>query len=271
MEFHKMHGLGNDFIVIDARHQDIDLAACNWQQLADRHSGIGCDQVLILGNDSDSSITASYLVKNADGSPAEQCGNGIRCLAMYLKNRGEVNSQEFLLSGVAGDVRVQCLDDDTYRVNMGEPCFTPAEIPIQAVAEQGIYSIPVKDGNIRLGAVSIGNPHAIIIEYPGFDVRLGREISQHTVFPEGCNAGFVQVVGRSHIELRVYERGTGPTRACGSGACAAVAVLRSMDRVDERVNVDQPGGRLVIEWRGIGNDLWMSGPAAYVFKGQTDL
>ncbi len=266
-----MHGLGNDFIVIDSRNQEINLSACNWQRLADRCTGIGCDQVLILDDDNNSAVTASYLVRNADGSIAEQCGNGIRCLAMYLKNRGEVGSQEFLLSGPAGSVRVQCLADDSYRVNMGQPVFDAAEIPILAAGEDGLYTLSTAFGQIRIGAVSMGNPHAVIIDHPGFDAQLGAEISGHPDFPEGCNAGFANVVNRGSIELIVYERGTGPTLACGSGACAAVAVLRTRNKVDGSVTVDQPGGRLVIEWHGTDKDLWMSGPAAYVYKGQTDL
>ena len=266
-----MHGLGNDFIVIDSRFQDVNLAACDWQQLADRRNGIGCDQILILDNGGAGNETASYRVRNADGSAAEQCGNGIRCLALYLKTRGEVDSKPFVLSGPAGAVQVECLPDSTYRVNMGRPVFTPGEIPILLDAEDGYYSITTESGDLRIGAVSMGNPHAVIMDQPEFNERLGAEISGHAVFPAGCNAGFTTVINRGSIKLQVYERGTGPTLACGSGACAAVAVLRSLGKVDASVAVDQPGGRLVIEWRGAGEDLWMSGPAAYVFKGHTDL
>ena len=270
MEFHKMHGLGNDFIVIDTRHQDIDLSSCNWQQLADRRAGIGCDQILVLSNNN-SGATATYRVWNADGSAAEQCGNGIRCLAMYLQDRGEVSNGEILLAGPAGNAQVQCLPNGAFSVNMGQPNFSARDIPGEPGPQNGLFPLTTRSGNIQIGAVSMGNPHAVIIDNPGFDARLGAEISIHAAFPNGCNAGFARVVNRGEISLQVYERGTGPTRACGSGACAAVAVLRLIDRVDERVFVDQPGGRLVIEWQGIGKDLWMSGPAAYVYIGQTDL
>jgi diaminopimelate epimerase len=271
MEFHKMHGLGNDFMVIDSRQQAFDMSACNWTQLADRRTGIGCDQFLILGDPDSSGVTASYEVRNADGSSAEQCGNGIRCLAMYLKDRGEVAMEEFLLAGPVGLIRVQCQPDETYRVNMGQPIFTAADIPINLDGKSGTYALSTQRGMVRIGAVSMGNPHAVIIDNSGFDPLLGAEISTHPAFPRGCNAGFVHVHDRTSIGLQVYERGSGPTRACGSGACAAVAVLRLLDKVDTSVRVDQPGGRLVIEWLGGQEDLWMSGPAAYVYRGQTDL
>jgi len=270
MEFHKMHGLGNDFIVIDSRHQDIDLSACNWQQLAHRRNGIGCDQFLILEHGSNGA-TAAYKVRNADGSPAEQCGNGIRCLAMYLKNRGEITGGHILLAGPAGNVQVQCMADGSYRVNMGQPCFDSPDLPDSLEAQNNLYPLAIQSGSIDIGLVSMGNPHAVIIDSPGFDERLGAEITTHPAFPKGCNAGFANVLNRGEISLQVYERGSGPTLACGSGACAAVAVLRLLGRVDGRVFVGQPGGRLVIEWHGTGKDLWMSGPAAYVYKGQTDI
>jgi len=267
MEFHKMHGLGNDFIVIDSRHQDLALATCDWQQMANRREGIGCDQILVLADD-DTGATAAYQVWNADGTAVEQCGNGIRCLAMYLNDRGEGNDGKITLSGPAGNIHIECMDDGFYRVNMGQPSFDGNNLPVHMKPQNGLFPLDTASGPVLIGAASMGNPHAVIVDRPDFDAQLGAEISSHPAFPDGCNAGFANVINRGEISLEVFERGTGPTLACGTGACAAVAVLRLIDRVDERVVVGQPGGRLVIEWRGIGKDLWMSGPAVYVYKGQ---
>jgi diaminopimelate epimerase len=249
----------------------VDPDSCDWRQLADRRSGIGCDQILILEAAQDDAV-AAYRVWNADGSKAEQCGNGVRCLAKYLHDRSEVTDRPFTLNGPAGPVRVQCLPDGLYRVNMGEPEFAPDRIPfLRPQPRSGLpYRLETHRGSVNIGAVSIGNPHAVVLGDLDFDLDLGSEISAHEAFPEGCNAGFIRQMDRQAIQLQVFERGTGPTRACGSGACAAVAVLRVLDRVDSTVSVDQPGGSLIIQWHGKGTDLWMTGPAAHVYQGLID-
>jgi len=269
LRFHKMHGLGNDFVVLDLRSQDFAMDADRAVRLADRHYGIGCDQVLVLRPPRETGQLASFEVWNADGSRAEQCGNGVRCLGLYLDMRGETPDGPFVLGGPAGDVSLECLDDGMVRADMGMPVFDPARIPIGAEAVDGWYTIRAGGQDCRLGAVSMGNPHALMIvdDVEATDVAtLGAAISNHPVFPRGCNAGFAAVTDRGHIRLRVYERGAGETRACGSGACAAVSILQRAGLVENTTRVTQTGGMLIINSTG-GMPVKMTGPATHVYEG----
>ena len=211
-----------------------------------------------------------YEIWNADGSPAGQCGNGARCVGLFLERNGEADGAPFMLESPSGPVRLRRCDDGEYEIDMGVPEFRADRVPVELSEADGRYALESPWGVLDLGAVSMGNPHALLVVDDISDARireLGAFIGAHEVFPEGCNAGFAEVVARDRIRLRVVERGAGETLACGSGACAAVAVLRRAGRVDERVEVVLPGGRLVIKWPGPGKPLTMKGPAAYVFRG----
>ena len=269
--FHKMHGLGNDFVILDARQSKLDPDP-DWLRLvADRRKGIGCDQILVLRPASSTSSVAGYEVYNADGNKAGQCGNGVRCLGLLLTINDEVGERPFQLDGPAGPVELQHLGDKQFTVNMGRPEFVAGKVPIELPASDGEYQLQLNDRLVEFGAVSMGNPHAVVL-MESLDEKLvdqlGSELSSHPVFPAGCNAGFVVRYSASQLELRVFERGAGATMACGSGACAAVAVLRQRGLVGEQVRVSQPGGNLMIKWPGVGDDLWMTGSATYVYQGQ---
>ncbi len=268
--FHKMHGLGNDFVLLDLRHQDFAIDANVATQLANRHTGIGCDQILVLRQPLNDSQLASFEVWNADGSRAEQCGNGVRCLGLYLDKRAETPDGQFSLDGPVGTVKLECLDEDLVRVDMGQPEFAAQRVPVLLEPVDGWYSLQIGDQHYKLGATSMGNPHALMVveDIDSTDVaQLGAAISSHSAFPQGCNAGFAQIVDRGNIRLRVYERGAAETRACGSGACAAMSILRRADLVDKTVNVTQTGGNLIIAWTGGNKPVIMTGSAVHVFKG----
>ena len=268
--FHKMHGLGNDFILLDLRHQELIINQEVATQLANRHTGIGCDQILILRKPANDQHLASFEIWNADGSRAEQCGNGVRCLGLYLFQRSEAPHGQFLLGGPAGIVKIECLDDDLVRVDMGQPAFDADRIPVLLEEVDGWYPLEIDQNHYNLGAASMGNPHALMIvnDIDTTDVaKLGAAISKHSAFPQGCNAGFAEIVDRGNIRLRVFERGAAETRACGSGACAAMSILRRANLVDQTVNVTQAGGNLIITWTGGEKPAIMVGPATHVFKG----
>lgn len=287
IQFHKMHGAGNDFVLLDHRQSDGGIDASLAKRLADRRRGIGCDQVLVLRPGEAENCAARYEVFNADGSVAGQCGNGVRCIALYLHRRGEFGQPKadneggsgdvLRLEGPAGVVQIRVCTDGEFECAMGEPSFAPEDIPLKQslLAHSGgdELSLEVGGQSVRIGAVSMGNPHAVVV-VEDVDMApletLGPLISRHTAFPDSCNVGFAQVVDRENIRLRVFERGTGETLACGSGACAAVAVLAARGSVSNAVNVLLPGGRLVIKWAGPGNEMTMKGPAAHVFRGTLD-
>jgi len=269
LRFHKMHGLGNDFVVLDLRDQDFAIDAGTAARLADRHYGIGCDQVLVLRQPRKPGQLAAFEVWNADGSRAEQCGNGVRCLGLYLDRCGEAPPGPFNLGGPAGNVSVEILEDGMVRADMGQPVFEPDRIPIDAQPENGWYTLAIGDASYRLGAVSMGNPHALLIvdDVEAADVAaLGPAISRHPAFPHGCNAGFAEIIDRSHIRLRVFERGAAETRACGSGACAAVSILQRAGLLENTAQVTQAGGMLIISRIG-GKPVKMTGPATHVYEG----
>jgi diaminopimelate epimerase len=271
--FTKMHGVGNDFIVIDGRGGRLPLAGDAVRLLADRHVGIGFDQLLLIGRSDDPSCAASYTIRNADGSTSRQCGNGVRCIAAWLARDGTAGVGSVRLESPAGPVACELLDNGRVRVDMGEPDFAPAHIPLDIAEEADAYRIDVAGREVVIGAVSMGNPHAVVEvdDVAGAPVEsLGAQIEHGAAFPEGCNVGFAQRHARDAIALRVWERGVGETRGCGTGACAAVAVLRRRGQVDARVGVALPGGRLDIEWPGPGRTLWMTGPATFVYEGTFD-
>ena len=280
LHFHKMHGAGNDFVLIDLRDSEAQFDSGRARTVANRPSGVGCDQVLVLRRSDLDDCVARYEVFNPDGSRAEQCGNGARCIGLYLTRRGEAG-RSFHLEAPTATVQLRKCEDGEFEVDMGVPSFEPGDLPLDSDAP-GIsadpsaghrYELTAGDKTVRVGVVSVANPHAVICvddieSAPVADI--GPVVETHAAFPEGCNVGFAQVIDPGHILLRVYERGTGETLACGSGASAAVAVLRRDERVSDSVEVVLKGGRLVIKWGGVGQNLFMKGPAAHVFRGTLD-
>jgi diaminopimelate epimerase len=274
LPFVKMHGLGNDFVVIDNRDGRYALSPAQFAALGTRRFGVGCDQILLLESPRDRRAQARYRVVNADGSPAEHCGNGVRCVARYLERLGEVTQRVAIEIGEA--VYELTLGDGTdVRVDMGVPCFEPARIPLAVAAEADRYATPAGGTTVEFGAVSMGNPHAVIevADSECADVAgIGAALQASALFPASVNVGFLEVTTRDRVRLRVFERGAGETLACGTGACAAVAIGRRWKLLDARVTVVLRGGELTIEWAGGPADtLWMTGPATFVFEGNIDL
>ncbi|GMR14945.1 MAG: diaminopimelate epimerase [Gammaproteobacteria bacterium] len=268
--FHKMHGLGNDFVLLDLRNQDFQLNAKVASQLAKRHTGIGCDQVLVLRKPATHRQLAAFEVWNSDGSRAEQCGNGVRCIALYLQMRSETPARQFLLGGPAGEVEAICLDTGQVQVDMGKPRFKAEHVPVSLEPVGDWYTLAIDATRYQLGAVSMGNPHALMVvdSVASTNVdQLGAAISRHSAFPKGCNAGFAEITDRNNIHLRVFERGAAETRACGSGACAAMSILRRAGLVEKTINVTQAGGVLIIEWTGEDDPVTMTGSATHIFEG----
>jgi diaminopimelate epimerase len=272
IRFTKMHGLGNDFVVLDARTSSLSLDVRRIAAMADRHTGIGFDQMLIIGAARDPAHAAAYSIRNADGSPAEQCGNGARCIGAWLHRDGVLAiGAAAQLESPAGAIGVRMLDAATVAAEMGEPLFDPLQIPFAAAAEADAYTLDVAGEAVTIAAVSMGNPHAVVRVDDLSDPRIaqwGPAITTHPRFPRGANAGFAQVINAGTIRLRVHERGAGWTAACGSGACAAAAALHRAGTVGERLRVELPGGALDIAWQGPGHALWMTGPAAFAFDGE---
>ncbi len=269
LHFTKMHGIGNDFVVLDCRTRPFTLDAAQIRRLGDRHTGVGFDQLLTIEPSRDASCLFYYGVYNTDGTMSGQCGNGVRCIAAWLRRAGVLNAGSVQLESPSGPVAVELLDDGRVRVDMGEPRFAPDDIPLHLPAAD-LYTLPAGDRAIEFGAVSMGNPHAVIEVADAASAplaSLGAALSKNGHFPQGCNVGFVQIVDRTQLKLRVWERGVGATLACGTGAGAAVAVLRRRGKVDAEVAVELPGGRLTIRWDGPQHALWMTGPAAFVYEG----
>jgi diaminopimelate epimerase len=272
LEFTKMQGLGNDFIVIDATRQRIELSPAQLRRIADRHFGVGCDQILQVEPPRTPDTDFYYRIFNADGIEVEQCGNGARCFVRYVHDRGLTHKREIRV-GTKGGIIVPRLEaDGQVTVDMGVPVFEPCEIPFEAPARALTYHIEVGDRLIEVSVLSMGNPHAVQI-VPDVDtapVELeGPLIERHALFPQRVNAGFMQVVDRNRIRLRVYERGAGETLACGTGACAAVVAGVMRDVLDgEGVTVETRGGDLAISWGGEDRPVLMTGPAVTVFEGE---
>jgi diaminopimelate epimerase len=273
LRFSKMHGAGNDFVILDLRDGAGAPAPALCRALADRHTGVGCDQILTIESPRSRDAVASYRIWNADGSPSRQCGNGARCVAAWLVRDGATGGATFSLDSPSGTHAVETLGDGAYRVAMGVPRFAPADIPLAGFDEERDEYDAVLDDEqkLRFAAVSMGNPHAVV-EVARLDevpvARFGDAVQQSKYFPESANVGFAEVVARDRIRLRVYERGVGETLACGSGACAAVAVLVRRGRVDRAVTVSLPGGDLRIEWPDDSAQVAMAGPTKFVFEGE---
>lgn len=271
LRFSKMHGLGNDFVVVDCRDAPLALDVAAIRRLGDRHFGVGFDQLLTIERARDATCSFAYGIWNTDGSRAGQCGNGVRCVARWLVRAGAIGAGMTRLESPSGAVAVEVLADGDVRVDMGEPRFAPDAIPLRATCEADAYDVDVAGRDVRIGAVSMGNPHALV-EVADVDAApvavLGPQIEHADAFPQRCNVGFAQVLSRGAVRLRVWERGVGETLACGSGACAAVAVLRRRAKLDVEVRVALPGGELGVHWEGPGHPVWMTGPAAFVFEGE---
>lgn len=272
LRFSKMHGAGNDFVVLDLRGGGAapDPELC--RRLADRHVGVGCDQILTVEDPRSAGAVASYRIWNSDGSASQQCGNGARCIAAWLVRDGAAGDGDFAVDSPAGRHPVAALGEGRFRIDMGRPEFDPARIPLRGYpARQDQYVLDVHDTVIGFGAVSMGNPHAVI-EVDDVDAApvetIGPMLQSSQEFPESANVGFAQVVAPDRIRLRVYERGVGETLACGSGACAAAAVLMQRGRIQREVAVQLPGGELRIAWPDAESSLSMSGPTAFVFEGE---
>jgi diaminopimelate epimerase len=271
-----MQGLGNDFLVFDAPPVNADepIDSDTLRALADRHTGIGFDQALMLQPPRDSRSRVFYRVFNSDGSEVEQCGNGARCVAALMYSRQPELGRELTLESAGGPVRARVRDDGLVSVDMGIPNFEPRSLPMDAAAEMPAYSLRIDGTEIEFGAVSMGNPHVVLCVS---DVktapveRFGPSIERHPRFAKRTNVGFMQIVDRTHIRLRVHERGAGETLACGTGACAAVAVGRMRGLLDSDVRVDLPGGTATVTWLGIGQPMWLTGPATMVFTGSIDI
>ncbi|MES9963234.1 MAG: diaminopimelate epimerase [Candidatus Sedimenticola sp. 20ELBAFRAG] len=274
LQFTKMHGLGNDFVVIDAINQEIRLTPEQCRFLGDRRFGVGCDQILLVERPKDPATDFHYRIFNSDGSEVEQCGNGARCFARFVRDKGLTTKSEIDVGTHSGNIRLYVEGDDMVRVNMGPPVFEPEMIPFQADALATSYNIEADGERLQIAAVSMGNPHCVL-QVEDVDSapveRLGPVIESHPRFPQRVNAGFMQVRSRDAIRLRVYERGAGETLACGTGACAAVVTGQVQGLLDRQVRVGLPGGELVIEWQGDGEPVWMTGPAANVYEGRIEL
>ncbi|HHJ81009.1 MAG TPA: diaminopimelate epimerase [Candidatus Tenderia electrophaga] len=273
ISFSKMHGLGNDFVVIDAINQRINLSSEQIRFIADRHFGIGCDQLLLVEGPT-SHADFRYRIFNADGGEVEQCGNGARCFARFVHDQGLTNKDEISVETKTGIIYPRLESNGQVSVNMGTPQFDPAALPFLADAQQPNYQIMHQGEAINIGAVSMGNPHAVC-KVSNINTAavasLGPLISTHPDFPQGVNAGFMQVIDRGHIRLRVYERGAAETLACGTGACAAMVIGRQWGELDDSVKVDLPGGQLLIRWQGDAEPVWMTGPATHVFEGKIEI
>jgi diaminopimelate epimerase len=273
LRFSKMHGAGNDFVVLDLRDGAPPPTPAQSRALADRHAGVGCDQILTIEPPRSAQALASYRIWNADGGNAAQCGNGARCVAAWLVRDGAAGAGDaFVLDSPSGSHAVERLPDGGgYRIAMGVPEFAPQALPMLGFAgAQDEYALDLDGREVRFGAASMGNPH-VLVEVDDVArapvAALGAALQAHPAFPDSANVGFAQVESRDRIRLRVFERGAGETLACGSGACAAAAILMRRGRIDRDVAVALPGGTLRIGWRDDGAPITMAGPATFVFEG----
>lgn len=272
--FSKMHGLGNDFVVIDGITQPVTLSEEQVRFLADRRLGVGCDQVLMVAPAGDPAADFRYRIYNADGSEAEQCGNGARCFARFVRRRGLTDKDDIVIEARAGLMRARIEDGNLVTVEMGVPHFDPGAVPFRADAEADSYTVDVDGEQVEIGVLSLGNPHGVLLVEDVTRapvIELGRRIESHPRFPQRVNVGFMEVQDRTRVRLRVYERGVGETLACGSGACAAMVSGHRRGVLDERVAVELPGGHLFVQWSGAGTPVTMTGPATHVFEGAIDL
>jgi diaminopimelate epimerase len=272
--FTKMQGAGNDFVVFDATSRPFDLTGPQLKKVADRHFGVGCDQILVVEKSSDAASDFRYRIFNADGGEVEQCGNGARCFVKFVHQRGLTPKSRIRVQTLSGIIEPQLEDDGEVTVNMGAPVFELAKVPFTTQVPGLVHTIEVAGKPVEVAVLSMGNPHAVQVvpDVEGAPVTTqGPEIERHPSFPRRVNAGYMQVVDRHSIRLRVFERGAGETLACGTGACAAVVsgIVRGL--VDSPVAVETRGGRLTIAWAGGDNPVWMKGPAISVFEGTIEL
>lgn len=274
IEFTKMHGLGNDFVVIDATSRPLELSPKQCQRIAHRHFGVGCDQILLVEPARDQNSDFYYRIYNADGSEVEQCGNGARCFAMFVRAKGLTDKDVINVGTLSGNIRLHIEKSGMVRVDMGAPVLEPKQIPFVADKQQATYPIELNGEKITIGAVSMGNPHAVItvdnVDTTAVD-KIGPGMEAHPRFPQRVNVGFMQIIDRNNIRLRVFERGTGETMACGTGACAAVVSGIIQGVLNSQVKVSLPGGNLMIKWEEYDRPVLMSGPAATVFEGIIEL
>lgn len=273
--FTKMHGLGNDFVVIDAIRQDILLTSEQVKFIADRHFGVGCDQLLLVESPNSENVDFNYRIYNADGGEVGQCGNGARCLAQFVRDKGLSDKDRLTIKTSSAILRLIVEPDGQITVDMGPPRLNPQEIPFKGEQQADRYVLALDNHEpVEIGAVSMGNPHAVI-QVENVDTapveHLGSLIEQHDQFPDRVNVGFMQIIDPAHIRLRVYERGAGETLACGSGACAAVVTGRIQNVLEEKVKVDLPGGILMVSWSGSNEPVLLTGPATTVFEGTIEL
>lgn len=270
MQFSKMHGLGNDFMVVDAVTQNVYFSRELICRLSDRHKGIGFDQLLIVEAPYDPDLDFHYRIFNADGSEVAQCGNGARCFARFVRLKKLTNKRDIKVSTQSGRLILSVAENEDVCVNVGVPEFEPNKVPFKAQKAEKTYIIRTQQQTILCGVVSIGNPHCVL-QVENIDMAevalLGSMLEKHERFPERANIGFMQVLDHEHIRLRVHERGVGETQACGSGACAAVAIGIQQGLLKKNVRVDLPGGMLKIRWNGLGHPLFMTGPATHVYDG----
>lgn len=274
IQFTKMHGLSNDFVVIDAVSQHVNLRASQIQKLADRHTGIGFDQLLLIEPPSRPDADFDYRIFNSDGGEVEHCGNGARCFAKFVTDRELTSKPVITVNTARGLIELELTDLGLVRVNMGQPVLDPNALPYAGPAEldaSQTVALDIPFDQKQFGLISMGNPHAVCIVDSVDSIAvedIGRAVQMLPQFPDSINVGFVEIVSRTEIRLRVYERGAGETLACGTGACAAVAYARLLEQLDSQVSVATRGGNLQIEWQGIGHDLMMTGPAESVFEGE---
>ena len=274
LKFTKMHGAGNDFVVIDGYSQSVALNANQIKKIANRYFGVGCDQLLMVEKSTSANVDFKYRIFNADGGEVEQCGNGARCFARYVSEKGLSNKQEIKVETASGVIVLQLQADGQVTVNMGAPIFEPARIPFYAVNQQAQYALSLDKQTVMISAVSMGNPHAVTlvdnVESANV-VQLGPQIEAHIDFPQRVNAGFMQVLNAHEINRRVYERGSGETLSCGTGACAAAVSGMQLGLLQSPVLVNTRGGKLSIAWAGEASPVMMTGPAEFVFEGQLEI
>ena len=274
LRFTKMHGLGNDFMVLDLVSQHAHIQPKHAKQWGDRHTGIGFDQLLIVEAPNNPEVDFRYRIFNADGSEVEQCGNGARCFARFVLDKRLTAKKRIRVETKSGIIVLDVQNDGQVSVNMGPPRFIPAEIPFVADAQAPSYPLEVDGQLYSIAAVSMGNPHAVlrVDDVSTAPVHeLGPKIENHPRFPQRVNAGFIQVIDRHRANLRVWERGAGETQACGTGACAAAVAAISQGWMDSPLQIELPGGKLSIEWAGPGQPVMMTGPAVRVYEGQVRL
>ncbi len=274
IKFTKMHGLGNDFVVINAITQSLSLNSEQIRFIADRHFGVGCDQLLLVESSDVADADFRYRIYNSDGSEVEHCGNGARCFAIFVREESLTTKTEIPVITKNGRIVLNINSDETVTVNMGAPILEPDQIPFVANEQSNSYMLDVDGELITIGAVSMGNPHAVILvkDIDSAPVeQMGKAIQAEEYFPNSVNVGFMQIIDRNTIKLRVFERGVGETQACGTGACAAVVSGYLQGLLDDDVDANLLGGKLSISWAGDNNPVMMTGPTATVFKGNITL